>query len=316
MGTPRFYRHALEALQRAVSSWQATEKLGVVLHLGDILDGLQANAGRDASEAALSRVLDAFSVLEDAGISVKHCIGNHCLINLPRERLHSRLGITVAEHGGGAACYTFAPHAGFRVVVLDSYDLSVIGWPDGHERQVLASSILAAKNSNSNKNSPEGLEGLDRRFVAFGGGLSTHQLSWLDDTLQAADAARERVFVAIHTPVCPDSAPAVCLSWHYDEVLTICGRHPSCVATLAGHAHGGGYACDAAGIHHFVFPAVLECPPGENAFGHIDIWEDSFCIAGSGRLATTPVLKYRPWADAGSTQADALADELKARVRL
>ncbi len=36
-----------------------------------------------------------------------------------------------------------------------------------------------------NKNSPQGLVGLERRFVKFGGGVSDVQLDWLRQELQA-----------------------------------------------------------------------------------------------------------------------------------
>ena len=307
MGTPRYYRNALVALGHAVERWQQTAGLRAVIHLGDILDGLQARDGLQASEAALGQVLDAFSALPPH-VPVLHCLGNHCLLNLPRSRLQHRLGINAASDAGGAACYTLSPHAGYRVVVLDSYDVSVAGGSTA-ANQELAASILAAVNPNDNKNSPESLEGLDRRFVAFGGGMSAAQLAWLDAVLTSADESRERVFVAVHTPVCPESSPAVCLSWDYEAVLALCAAHPSAVATLAGHAHGGGYALDAAGVHHFVFPAVLECPPGEHAFGHIDVLPHSFRIRGTGRLKSTELLPYRPWVTAAG-DVEALTEEL------
>ena len=37
---------------------------------------------------ALRRVLDAFDVLQRP---VRHCLGNHCLYNLPRATLNERL---------------------------------------------------------------------------------------------------------------------------------------------------------------------------------------------------------------------------------
>lgn len=55
---------------------------------GDILDGFQP---RDGSEAALTRIL---STLDASGLPHRHMLGNHCLYNLPRERLNERLGIS------------------------------------------------------------------------------------------------------------------------------------------------------------------------------------------------------------------------------
>ncbi len=291
MGTPRFYRNAVACLHEAVSAWRSLERLSCVLHLGDILDGLQAAAGTEASEASLARVLGAFEPL--APVPVYHALGNHCLTCLKRPTLHTALQIPDCPATDGAACYTFAPHAGFRVVVLDSYDVSMFGACDARREQARA--LLASKNPNENPNSPTGLEGLERRFVAFGGGVSERQLDWLRAVLTEAEAARERVFLAVHTPLHPASAPPVCLSWSYEELLACCARHRCVVATLAGHAHGGGYARDEAGVHHFVLPAVLECPPGENAFGHVDVYDSGFALRGTGRMASTDMLPYRDW---------------------
>ena len=49
----------------------------------------------------------------------------------------------------------------------------------------------------------------------------------------------------------------------------------NCVeACLAGHAHKCGYAVDSRGIHRRVIEVVLECPPGSDAFGYIDVCRD------------------------------------------
>lgn len=37
-----------------------------------------------------------------------------------------------------------------------------------------------------NQNSPEGLEGVERRFVMFGGGLGQEQLAWLERQLEVS----------------------------------------------------------------------------------------------------------------------------------
>jgi len=39
------------------------------------------------------------------------------------------------------------------------------------------------------KNSPDGLEGVQRRFVKFGGGVSRQQLEWLQQQLQVQSAS-------------------------------------------------------------------------------------------------------------------------------
>lgn len=58
------------------------------------------------------------------------------------------------------------------------------------------------------------------------------------------------------------------------------------VATLAGHAHQDGFACDAAGIRHRVCKAVLETPPGRQCYSVVEVFEDRVCINGVDTFAS------------------------------
>lgn len=70
----------------------------------------------------------------------------HCLYNLPRQRLHELLDIPPAADG--ASYYSFSPHPGWLFVVLDAYDISLLGWPDTHPRHLQAEAILKRENPN------------------------------------------------------------------------------------------------------------------------------------------------------------------------
>eukprot|EP00879_Flechtneria_rotunda_P008922 GHRR01009342.1.p1 GENE.GHRR01009342.1~~GHRR01009342.1.p1 ORF type:complete len:381 (+),score=139.15 GHRR01009342.1:401-1543(+) len=271
-GVPRFYRNSLVALRRAVcQSWvPADVQFGI--HFGDILDGFQPKA---ESEAALSVVLDAFAQL---GKPTYHMLGNHCLYNLPRKRLNERLGIPPAADGG--SYYSFSPHPAWLFVVLDAYDISLLGWPEDHERHLLAEGVLHEKNPNKEKNSPEGLVGVARRFVKFGGGASEVQLQWLQQQLQVAAENSQNVVICSHLPLNPGTCPPACLLWNYEEVLNILQQSGVVVATMAGHTHQNGYMLDEAGIHHIVLPAVLETPPGRDAHGWVEVWQDMLLLQG------------------------------------
>lgn len=91
----------------------------------------------------------------------------------------------------------------------------------GHPLHEQAQRLLEAHNPNDNKNSAKGLEGLQRRFVKFGGGISAAQLSWLDGQLSEAASAGERVVCLCHLAFHPDSVPPMCLLWNFDEVLQV-----------------------------------------------------------------------------------------------
>jgi manganese-dependent ADP-ribose/CDP-alcohol diphosphatase len=109
-----------------------------------LLLGLQ-----EKSEQALSDVLQAFSQLPQP---TYHMLGNHCLYNLPRARLNQRLGIAQlldpATAADGASYYAFSPHPAWLFVVLDAYDVSLLGWPDSHPRHLQAEALLAKNNPN------------------------------------------------------------------------------------------------------------------------------------------------------------------------
>lgn len=162
---------------------------------------------------------------------VLHILGNHCFYNLTRPALNDRLGIhawtadvtsptavpllgqcnaTTRAH----SYYSVCPAPGWRVVVVDAYDVSMLGWGDDHPHYALAAEILDRENSNDEKNSPEGMTGIQRRFVKFGGGVGSVQLQWLDAQLTEAHSAGERVIVAGHLPFHPDTAPRTVYACH------------------------------------------------------------------------------------------------------
>jgi hypothetical protein len=49
----------------------------------------------------------------------------------------------------GASYYSFSPHPAWRFVVIDAYDISLLGWPDGHPRHLQAQAILDRENPNT-----------------------------------------------------------------------------------------------------------------------------------------------------------------------
>ena len=281
LGVPRYYRHALVGLRSAVEAWNERGDLAFAIHFGDIVDGY---CPKDQSRTAFERVTSELGNFK--GGPVYHMIGNHCLYNLPRQELNEILNIPTSKEGQ-QSYYSFSPHPAFLFVVLDGYDVSALGWPEDHPHTKAAVELLNTRNPNKEKNSPDGLVGVERRFVKFNGGVGDQQLIWLEMTLHEATDAKQKVVVCCHLPLDPGAAFPSTLLWNYDVVMAIVHKFTCVVACLGGHAHEGGHSVDSHGIHHHVLEAVLECPPGSNAYGYIAVYPDHLSLCGTDRMAST-----------------------------
>ena len=114
-------------------------------------------------------------------------------------------------------------------------------WPSGCDYVVL----LTMPSCLQNKNSPEGLEGTNRRFVQFGGGASQRQLDWIRAEILEAARLGQKVLMCCHLAFCPGSSPNACLLWNYEEMLEV--RDDAAIRK----PEGGAYTC-LMGVYHAV----------------------------------------------------------------
>ncbi|XP_053269387.1 manganese-dependent ADP-ribose/CDP-alcohol diphosphatase [Pleuronectes platessa] len=293
----RYYRSSLQLLRNAQQSWSDSAVAPrFVLQLGDIIDGF--NKGRGASDRALDTVLREFG---SGPVEVHHVWGNHEFYNFSRRALlSSRLNTTppdtdTEEPAGSLSAdraapdiyaYRFSPFPGFTFVVLDAYDVSLLGREESSEEYRGARDVIRQHNNNEDLNCPPVVEGLKRRFTMFNGGFSKDQLDWLESVLSSADEKKERVTIISHLPVHPNSTDPICLAWNFDKILDIIKSHSSVVCFMAGHDHDGGYCQDKdTGVHHLTLEGVIETPPDSDAFGTVSVYEDRMVLKGSGRIA-------------------------------
>ncbi|KAG7462391.1 manganese-dependent ADP-ribose/CDP-alcohol diphosphatase [Solea senegalensis] len=283
----RYYRSSLQLLGRARESWsEAAVKPDFVLQLGDIVDGFNKRHG--ASQRALDTVLREFGSSPE--LEVHHVWGNHEFYNFSRSSLLlSKLNTRPLSGDPAAACcsdiyaYHFSPVPGFRFVVLDAYDVSVLGREKDSEEYKRAMSLILQHNDNEDLNCPPAYG--KQRFTMFNGGFSTKQLDWLQSVLTSADDKRERVTLISHLPVHPFSADAMCLAWNFDELLAVIRSHSCVVCFMAGHDHDGGYCRDEdTGVHHLTMEGVIETPPNSDAHAMVSVYKDRMVLKGSGRV--------------------------------
>lgn len=138
----RCYRRSLQLAQVAADDFQA-QNAKFAIHLGDVVDGKQHSAApryggvKGALACGLEQAVAAFGRFT-AG-NTYHVLGNHCLYCYTRHRLRKRLGMT----GPGDRCYySFVPHPRLRMIVLDTFDVAVIGNASHSDEYVEAAALL------------------------------------------------------------------------------------------------------------------------------------------------------------------------------
>lgn len=159
----RYYRSSLQLLRNAQESWsESAVKPDFILQLGDIIDGF--NKRDDASDGALDTVLREFS---SSPVEVHHVWGNHEFYNFSRDALlrsklnsstlHGDRSLSRVQTGSDIYAYHFSPFPGFTFVVLDAYDVSLLGREESSEQYISAMNIIKQYNNNEDLNCPPGM---------------------------------------------------------------------------------------------------------------------------------------------------------------
>lgn len=235
------FRSSLTRLERALARFAAA---GVerVVQLGDVIEG---HDDPMRSAADLARVLGVFA---SSGLRVEHVVGNHGLC-LPRAELHARLGLVSARRSFSVG--------GWRVVVLDSMELSLVGGDPEPARAWLA--------AHPESEYPHA--------TSWNGGFGAAQLDWLDVQLHAARRRGERVVVLSHHPVHPAAARPRFLAWDYEDALARLAELPVPCAWFAGHDHAGGHA-RVDGVEHWTLPGMVAAEGEEGPGWVLDLHPD------------------------------------------
>jgi manganese-dependent ADP-ribose/CDP-alcohol diphosphatase len=298
----RYYQNSKKLLKEAVSHWNNEAGNAFVIQLGDIIDGLNKNI--DASHLALDAVLEE---LDKVDVDVKHVLGNHELYNFHRAELLKsplRLGYqsplrhaseTCKKHQTIQDClppsdvfyfsFMVKGFPEYRFVVLDTFDVSVLGRNATSTEYRNAINILRKHNFNEDLSLSTGLEGIAKRYTSDNGGMGKVQMEWLDKVLSHADVCNQRVVLFSHAPLHPSCGKEEAeIVWNYDEVLGLLWSHPCVKVSLSGHLHDNCYHRDKNGIHHRVITALVEADKQSNAYATVHLTKERMKIEGHGEL--------------------------------
>jgi len=287
----RWYRTSIERLQNAVTHIsqnrsESNQGAKFILQLGDLIDGKSKRIGK--TQEALDKIEGIFQTFTNP---IYHIIGNHELYNFTRKQLKT----TYISHDQ-VPDYVFyhqvAVCPGYRLVVLDCYDVAVMGYGDEAEETRAAARFLRERNPNLDWNSSDDLPPGGRHYTGYNGGIGEQQLMWLEGVLQESEKQGEKVILAGHIPLYTDSPYFTNLVWNHGDVLSVVQKYKCVVVYFTGHEHDGGYYSDTAGVHHVTVQAILETPPGEYAHGLVYLYHDRLVLEGQGRVPSR-VLYYR-----------------------
>ncbi|CAE8610498.1 unnamed protein product [Polarella glacialis] len=261
----------------------------------------------------------------EGGPPAVHLLGNHELYNFTRKDLQEGIkvpgisqqfrvsapeGLDANSPSACSSFYSFSPHEGWRVCVLDPYDVSVLsrggGRPafelDASQLEPRALALCQANNPNdvTGEDFARGIPpGPDLRWVPFNGAIGERQLAWLQDTLELAGRRNERTILLSHVILLPEATPCascITLLWNYSEVLEVIrAADPPPVAVLCGHAHQQVFAVDpVSGTHHVTFASPLEVEPGGDASAIIEVFADGMlAVRGRGAVPDAKLCQLR-----------------------
>jgi len=289
----RWYRPSLEALKTIIARWKHSCSEGkgpkFILQLADLIDGYSFEDGH--REKNLTAALDAFDELP--GVEKHHMVGNHEMACFrPDELLEHGFGLD------GKLYYSFQPHKGWRIVVLDSMGVSTVrpgcnkftAPPEGDVGYAEARKMLMENNENlkggeatwySGINWQKGLKPGTEHYMPYNGALGQTQREWLQRELEEAKKEGEKVIIATHVPILPDFISDAMLD--KDVTLAMLKEAGNVVAFFAGHSHRGGYA-EEAGTAHVTFMSSLEIDPevAKECGATISVYPDRIEVEGHG----------------------------------
>lgn len=280
----RRYRNSRSLWDRAVK-WFCDEKVDFIAQLGDFVDGCNQDLP-GGGKKALQEMEDGIPL---PGLKVPF-------------RTSAPPSIDAEAPRKTSSYYSFSPADGWRVCVLDPYEISIMshggGRPGVDEVTLEPGAVSWCQENNPNDITKEDFArgippGEARRWVPLNGAVSEEQLIWLEETLEFASKRNEETIILSHVVLLPEATPdqnGLTLLWNYDKVLQVlrsAKRPPT--AVLCGHAHLMVNSRDqVSGTHHVTFPTPVEVNPDSDACAVVEAFSNGLLkIRGRGDVVSS-----------------------------
>lgn len=252
----RYYRNALLKLDTAVSVLNR-ESLDFSVVMGDFVD-----QGIKDLPAVMSR-------LQRLKSPVYGLLGNHDYVDAPdKDSLFLHFSMPSSYYKWDLEDWTF--------IILNTNELSEYSTNEG------SAAFEDWKKLNKN------LKDQGRKNAApWNGGISTIQLSWLQEQLAEAEAASRDIVIFTHHPLFPENGFE---TLNNREILAVIEKHPRVRAVISGHHHEGNFAWYK-GFPMITLEGMIETE-SQNAYGIMRLFSDRIEIEGSDRL-TSRILNFK-----------------------
>jgi predicted phosphodiesterase len=243
----RYYSNTLWKLRDAIKFFNQ-EKLAFVVTLGDIID-------RDWGSYA--HILPLYRTLVHPNFFL---IGNHDF-----SVASDYLNLVLQTLGLQRAYYAFAG-GGHRFIVIDGNEISLFANAAGSEKYAAAENRIAVMRAAGAGNAHP-----------WNAGISNRQFAWIEETMNNANAAGERVIALCHYPVYPRNYHNL---WDDRRLVELLTSYDNFVMFMNGHNHAGNFG--AIGAKYFVnFKGMVETPD-HTAFAIVEVYDDRIKIRGLG----------------------------------
>nr|XP_047124254.1 manganese-dependent ADP-ribose/CDP-alcohol diphosphatase-like [Hydra vulgaris] len=277
----RYYRNAINNLKDAISTWNDSKFDSCGLPVSK-------QEGTYVSEKDSSKIVPY----------ICHVWGNHDFYNFSREMLwKSSLNSFIkscnlySEHNASSHNYDYYysfTFKTFRIIALDTYDISTCGRASHTDEWKLATSLLKEYNKNDEKAEPYLCS---PQYVSWNGAISEKQLLWLHDELIDASKNKQKVILLSHIPLHLKASTENTVCWNFNEILSTIYSYKCVVACFAGHFHDGEFYHDQQSNIYFVtLPGVVEREVNKNAFAIVNVFENYIEINGFGELCSQKLL--------------------------
>jgi len=244
----RYYRKSAEKLRACVDDLNS-QTLDFVIHLGDFIDG------------KFESFDDVLPIYDSLKAPHYHLLGNHDFAVAPNKKdaVPAKLNMPTRYYDFGLK--------GWRFIVLDGNDVSLIGRNPGSEEHAQAKAVHAELKQRKAVNA-----------MTWNGAIGAKQMAWLKSKLAAATAQRERVVCFCHYPVFPKNVHNL---WNDNDVVALLSSHDCVAAYINGHNHAGNYG-EKDGLHYLTMPGMVNTPD-TNAYATATGNPGKLLIAGKGR---------------------------------